>query len=428
MKQKQAIKILKQGHNAFITGAAGSGKTFLAKKFISWAKAKGKAVAITASTGIAATHLNGITVHSWSGIKVHKTLSDSEIRKMMQRDYLREHIMQSDILVIDEISMLHAFQFDLINKVCKLFRQDARPFGGLQVVISGDFFQLPPVVRSGDGPGHQNFVVNSAAWSELELNVCYLTEQYRHQDSQFLTLLNNIRQQKYDAADIELLKSRIGAELYSDVQPVKIYTHNVDVDSINSMELSEINKKPVTHWMESSGLSHLVRQLQNNCLAPEELVLKKGAVVMFVKNKFDAGYINGTMGVVEDFDENLYPIVKTAEGNTIHVRPASWTVNEQNEVVAEIKQLPLRLAWAITVHKSQGMSLDLTEVDLSKSFGYGMGYVALSRVRSLEGLRLLGFNKTALRVDPKVIELNKTFIHESNKIGKVSYYSSKFYK
>lgn len=416
MKQKDAIKILKTGKNVFITGAAGSGKTFLVNKYIGWAKKNGKNVAVTASTGIAATHLNGTTVHSWSGIKVHKTLSDSEIGKMMQIDYLRRHIIHCDILVIDEISMLHSFQLDLINKVCKKFRKNIRPFGGIQVVLSGDFFQLPPVVRGGDEPGHKSFVVNSDSWKEMDLQICYLTEQYRHQDTGFLNLLNNIREHSCTTDDIELLKSRIDAKIKGTIKPVKIYTHKIDVDSINAKELSKIDEKPITHWMRSKGLAHLERQLQNNCLAPEELILKKGAIVMFVKNNFNEGYINGTMGAVKGFDDDNFPIVKTVEGKTIYVRPASWTIEENEEVLAEITQLPLRLAWAITVHKSQGMSLDLTEVDLSKSFEFGMGYVALSRVRSLDGLRLIGFNKMALRVDPNVIKLNKTFIKESKKL------------
>ncbi len=413
MKQKDALKTLKEGNNVFITGAAGSGKTFLVEKFIKWARGKDKVVAVTASTGIAATHLNGITVHSWSGIKIHKTLSEKDIKGMMERDYLRNHIIYSDILVIDEISMLHAFQLDLVNEVCKKFRQDVRPFGGLQVVLSGDFFQLPPVVHGGNGSGFEHFAVNSPAWKELDLQVCYLTEQYRHKESQFYNLLNSIRQQSCSPADIELLKSRINAKLYSKIKPVKIYTHKKDVDAINAMELSKIKEKPVTHWMKSKGLAHLENQLQNNCLAPEELILKKGAVVMFVKNKFDQGYINGTMGTVKGFDDDNFPIVKTAEGKTIYARPASWTIEEQGEVLAEITQLPLRLAWAITVHKSQGMSLDLTEIDLSKSFEYGMGYVALSRVRSLDGLRLIGFNKMSLQVDPEVTKLDKQFFNES---------------
>ncbi|XOU93897.1 MAG: PIF1 family DEAD/DEAH box helicase [Candidatus Kerfeldbacteria bacterium] len=409
MKQKEALEALKDGGNAFITGAAGSGKTFLLNKFIKWAKSEGKAVAVTASTGIASTHIGGKTIHSWSGIQLKTTLTDGEISKMMKKDYLRQHIKNNDILIIDEISMLHANQFDLINKVCKYFRQDVRPFGGLQVILSGDFFQLQPV----RGMGFRSFVVNSHAWPELDPEICYLTEQHRHQDKKFLTLLKNIRSQTCTPADLTLLQSRVGAKLKSRIKPIKIYTHNTDVDSLNSMELAKINRKPKIYQMKSNGIENLVQTLKKNCLAPEDLILKRGAAVMFVKNNFKEEYINGTMGEVIDFDdEDNYPIVKTVEGKTIKVKPVSWTIDEQDDVLAEIAQVPLRLAWAITVHKSQGMSLDLTEIDLSKTFEYGMGYVALSRVRSLNGLSLIGYNEKSLQVDPQVTELDKKFSAE----------------
>lgn len=330
-------------------------------------------------------------------------------QKMMKKDYLRQHIKNNDILIIDEISMLHANQFDLINKVCKYFRQDVRPFGGLQVVLSGDFFQLQPV----RGMGFKSFVVNSHAWPELDPEICYLTEQHRHQDQKFLTLLKNIRSQACTPADLALLQSRVGAKLKSRIKPIKIFTHNIDVDHLNSMELAKIRRDPKIFKMKSNGKERLVETLKKNCLAPEDLVLKRGAAVMFVKNNFKEEYINGTMGEVIDFDDkDGYPIVKTVEGKTIKVEPVSWTIDEHDDVLAEIAQVPLRLAWAITVHKSQGMSLDLTEIDLSKTFEYGMGYVALSRVRSLEGLSLIGYNEKSLQVDPQVTELDKKFSAE----------------
>jgi hypothetical protein len=168
--------------------------------------------------------------------------------------------------------------------------------------------------------------------------------------------------------------------------------------------------------MRVSGARHLVAALKNNCLAPEELVLKKGAIVMFVKNNFEKGYVNGTLGEIHDFNEDGLPIVLINSGRRITAEPASWTIEENGQALARVSQLPLRLAWAITVHKSQGMSLDAAQVDLSKSFEYGMGYVALSRVRSLAGLKLTGINDVALKVNPEISELDQKLIEASQEI------------
>ena len=168
--------------------------------------------------------------------------------------------------------------------------------------------------------------------------------------------------------------------------------------------------------MRSSGARHLVAALKSNCLAPENLVLKNGAAVMFVKNNFEKGYVNGTLGEVADFNDDGLPIVRTNSGRKITAEPASWSIEENGRALARVSQLPLRLAWAITVHKSQGMSLDAAQVDLSKSFEYGMGYVALSRVRTLAGLKLAGMNEVALKVNPEILELDKKLAEASQKI------------
>lgn len=409
MLQNDAFKRLKEGENVFLTGAAGTGKTYVLEKFIRWARRHDRVVAVTASSGVAATHLEGTTVHSWSGIMLKESLTESDIKKMMRKPYLREHIIEADILIIDEISMLHGYQLDLINKVCKQFRRSIRPFGGLQVVLSGDFFQLPPVKPGRKGSGFPDFAIHARAWTELEPRICYLTEHHRHQDLAYLTLLNRIRQEQCSTADIRALKDRQGVTLSSHVTPVKIFTHTQDVDALNTRELTKLRHRARRYTMRSSGAEPLVQQLQKNCMAPTELLLKKDAVVMFVKNNFDQGYVNGTMGVVVNFDDDGFPRVETVRGDVIAVRPTSWTIEEQEGVAAEIEQLPLRLAWAITVHKSQGMSIDLAEMDLGKTFEYGMGYVALSRVRAFDGLRLNGFNQMALAVDPQVVALDQQF-------------------
>lgn len=401
MTQEEALEILKMGHNVFLTGSAGSGKTFLLNRYVEFLKRKGVGVGVTAPTGIAATHLEGRTIHSWSGIGIREELGD--LKEILGKKYLRKRFKSVRVLVIDEISMLHPHRLDMVNRVCQAFKKSPLPFGGLQVVMSGDFFQLPPV--KGEG-----FVDESDIWSKMELRICYLTEQHRQTDDGFLEALNSIRENRVNDSIVRLLKDRMDQEVG---EATKLYTYNVNVDAVNMMRLSKIKEEEVSYKMTSRGKRAVVESLKKGCLAPENLVLKKGAVVMFVKNNFDKGYVNGTLGEVAGFDDG-YPVVVTNKGKKIFVRSASWTI-EEDQVVGEISQIPLRLAWAITVHKSQGMSLDVAEIDLSKAFVPGMGYVALSRVRRLDGIRLLGFNKTALQVNKRVLGLDKEFKEESKR-------------
>ena len=409
MIQKEALKILKSNSNIFLTGSAGTGKTFLLNKFIEHLKKKKIQVGVTASTGIAATHINGRTIHSWSGIGLNKDMDDKSIKDLIKRKYLRDRIRKTEVLVIDEISMLDADRLDLVNKIYKKIRHSSSPFGGVQVIMCGDFFQLPPIGRGEKA----RFAYESSAWKELNVKVCYLTEQFRHKDLDFINLLNKIRTNEAGPKELFLLSKRLNEPIDNFDKPTKLYTHNISVDEVNSYELSKIQEKEMVYHMSSKGSSNLVRALKKSCLAPEELRLRLGAVVMFVKNNFDAGYVNGTLGKIVGYDRSR-PIVKTKSGLEIIVSPAKWNIEEEDKIVASISQFPLRLAWAITVHKSQGMSLDVAEIDLSKAFEYGMGYVALSRVRSLEGISLLGLNEMSLMVNPDVVEKDLEFQRLSN--------------
>lgn len=413
MTQKEALDILKLGYNVYLTGQAGSGKTFLLNKYISYLKKNKVKVAVTASTGIASTHMNGVTIHSWSGLGIKEKLTDSNIRNLLKRSYLQKRFRTTNIIIIDEISMLHSFQFDLINNICQAFKKNSAPFGSMQIICSGDFFQLPPVQKGGsDGA---KFATESKVWRNMDMKVCYLQEQHRHVDPRLSKILFDIRNNKIRDKSFQLLSGRENKELSSVIKPTKLYTHNVDVDAINHLQLDKIKEKEFVYDMHLRGEPKLVELLKRSCLAPEELTLKKGAKVMFLKNNVDRGYVNGTLGKVVGFDNNEYPIVKTFSGKKIIATPASWTIEEDDAVKAEISQIPLRLAWAITVHKSQGMTLDAAEIDLSKAFERGMGYVALSRVKTLDSLKLIGFNETALEVNPKVIDLEKDLLRQSEK-------------
>jgi ATP-dependent exoDNAse (exonuclease V) alpha subunit len=414
MKQLEVLEILKMGKNVFLTGPAGSGKTYVLNQYIDFLKSSNIPVGVTASTGIASTHLNGTTIHSWSGLGIKDYLSESEIEKLLTKGYLKKKFKYVQVLVIDEISMLHSFQLDAVDRICRAFKQSSAPFGGLQVVLCGDFFQLPPISK---GDTESSFAYKADIWGIMDLQICYLSEQYRQSlENDLLSVLNDIRQNEISEKTQELLKKRQKAK-QTKIIPTKLYTHNREVDQLNMKELDKIESFPQIYQMQFSGTKKLSDILKKSCLAMEELHLKKDAVVMFIKNNFEVGYVNGTLGVVIGFEGSL-PIVRTYNGKEIIVENESWHIEEDGAVKARITQMPLRLAWAITVHKSQGMSLDAAEIDLSRSFVAGMGYVALSRVRSLEGLFLKGINNMALSVNEDILNFDQELKKRSEQVAR----------
>ena len=411
MTQSEALDILKMGKNVFLTGPAGSGKTHVVNEYVKYLKSHAVDVAVTASTGIAATHIGGQTIHSWSGLGIRDTLTDYDIDDLMQRQYLYKRFERTKVLIIDEVSMLHHYRLDLIEWICRQMKHNERPFGGMQIVLCGDFFQLPPVTRakSADSLAESEFAYKAEVWGSSKFTTCYLSEQHRQKDNIYLSILNQIRENKVTQKTVELLKTRLNKNPESGAESTKLYTHNIDVDVINNRHLDLIKVEGKSYIMSHKGSPNLSATLKKSCLSPETLVLKVGARVMFTKNHMDGGFVNGTLGVVKEFNSFGDPVVRTTTGMLFTVLPQSWKIEEEGKVKAEITQLPLRLAWAITVHKSQGMSLDNMEVDLSNAFVRGMGYVALSRVRSLGGMKLLGFNDMSLQVDEEVLERDKEF-------------------
>ncbi len=421
MTQAEALTILKTGANVFLTGEPGSGKTYTVNQYVEYLRAHNIEPGITASTGIAATHIGGMTIHSWSGVGIHENLELHYIKKLAKTRYIETRMRKTQVLIIDEISMLSPATFNLIEAICREARQNQNPFGGMQVVLVGDFFQLPPVKKK--KPQEEDyeqivlleepegtFAYDATSWTRANLQVCYLTEQHRQEDSEFLSVLSAIRSNTFGMKHVGHIESRRATyDTVPEMAP-KLFSHNLDVDLVNNDMISQLPGELKEFKMKAWGPEPLLKTLKKGCLSPEVLNLKIGAAVMFTKNNHKAGFVNGTLGIVESFrDSDGLPIVKTRRGETITPETMDWAIQEEGETRASITQLPLRLAWAITVHKSQGMSMDEAVMDLSEVFEYGQGYVALSRVRSLSGVHLIGWNQRAFQVHPDISEKDKEF-------------------
>lgn len=403
---------MKLGHNVFLTGEPGSGKTYTLNKFIAYCKSEGIGVGVTASTGIAATHIGGMTIHSWSGIGIHDEINESHIQRMQTRKPLQARFKKTRVLIIDEISMLDGVRLNMVNLVCQALKNNTKPFGGLQVILCGDLFQLPPVTR---GLADIDFAHFSQSWKDLNLKICYLSEQHRQEeDESMLSLLRQIRGGELSEDSMRMLEERL-EHSNEDPDVTRLYSHNIDVDKLNADRLAQIENEPKTFTMHTHGSEPLVEQLQKSCLAPEKLELKVGAQVLCVANNPVEGYMNGTRAEVVGFDDGA-PVIRLADGKKLKMTLKTWAIEDGDRTLAEVSQYPLRLAWAITVHKSQGMSLDSAEVDLSRAFTPGMGYVALSRLRQLSGLYLRGINQMALRVSPEISEFDASLRAQSAKV------------
>lgn len=397
--QIRALHALATGQNVFLTGVAGTGKTFLLKRFLDGLP-EDRLVAVTASTGIAATHLGGGTIHAWAGIGRAERTAAQITRTDAWQTWTSPRIKHTDVLVIDEVSMLDGITLGLLDLVCRDARVATKPFGGLQVVLVGDLGQLPPVDANERG-----FPFEVPAWHDLDLARHELVEVHRQKDAPFAELLRHVRAGALTRDDRELLRARVGA-----LDPeacVRVVTHNAQAEAANAQHLASLPGAAAEH-VASDRAKHddFLRSLDASCLSPARLILKAGARVMFTRNDRERRWVNGTLGVVTDPGVGgLAPKVRTDAGAELVVERDRWELTDGDEdVLASRRQYPLRLAKAITVHKTQGMTLDRVSLDLSGAFAAGQAYVALSRARSLEGVNLERWvaDEAKLAPDPTV--------------------------
>lgn len=435
--QAEVLARLLNRENVFISGPAGSGKSFVLNRFISIVDAQFNGnftVAVTASTGIAATIIGGQTIHSWAGLGINtEPFNRNNVDPIMKRRV--NDLRTTDVLIIDEISMLPAYLFEKLDAVLKWARKSDKPFGGVQLILTGDFLQLPPVSKPQDKVD-TGFAIQTAAWKHAEIRYCYMDKSHRATDKNLKYLLTKMSNGR--ARDDERVKAMIDARTGTRSQlcdPDKVYstlfTVNKNVDDYNQAELAKNpNPRIVTRAKREGSKDHTDKIIKKYGV-PEEVEYKIGATVMVTSNlRMENGDMiaNGSIGVVTGkFGEE--PMIKFNSGLHTLIRFQSYQHMEKKHYkdkvtnvesvmeypVATVKQLPLKLGYAITVHRSQGQTFDGVVADLSKVFTAGLGYVALSRVRNLEDLVITGWNRKALELDPLSKKISNFVKRESLK-------------
>jgi ATP-dependent DNA helicase PIF1 len=448
--QQYAFNKFVNGENLFVTGPGGTGKTELIKHIVNYAKSENSNIQVCALTGCAACLLNceARTVHSFFGIGLAKGENMKIVSQSIAKKHIRKDIQRTKILIIDEVSMMSLKIFEIIEEICRKSKNMLhKPFGGIQVLFTGDFFQLPPVSSMGD-PDTEKFCFESLLWNSVfkKENQIELTTMFRQKDPIYSSILLDIRKGYLSEEHFEILKTCMNRNTIDQngvetIIPTKLFAIKSKADHVNNTMFSKINEEAkvftkdilldCTNYIEGgnpipsniltkcSKMTVKEKQFEIDNLInnipglKEDLQLKKGTLVMCTRNlDLDKGICNGSQGIVVDFIENglkRIPIVKFTNGIRMPINIYYWQ-SEECPTIA-VGQIPLILAWAITIHKIQGATLSMAEMDVGRSiFEYGQIYVALSRVKSLDGLYLLGFHPTKIRANPKVLEFYRGLI------------------
>uniref|UniRef100_A0A182JU50 ATP-dependent DNA helicase PIF1 n=1 Tax=Anopheles christyi TaxID=43041 RepID=A0A182JU50_9DIPT len=414
-EQKRILSACQSGQSLFFTGSAGTGKSFLLRKIIAALPPEGTIA--TASTGVAACLIGGTTLHSFAGIGTGDATLQNCYEKA-SRPNTSQAWRRCKRLIIDEISMIEADFFEKIEAVARYVRKNDKPFGGIQLILCGDFFQLPPVGRlpdrsrpgqysqdaqQDDESGRVRFCFESKAWRECIQASYELTVVHRQRDEEFISILNSIRIGRVTDEISERLRKTASQRIETEgILATQLCSHTSEVDAINQAKLEALRTEAKTFESKDSD-PYSVKQLDMMLQAPAKLTLKIGAQVMLLKNyNISEGLVNGARGVVINFVQGL-PLVKFKRRELL-VRHEKWSVKMGSGMVLTRVQLPLKLAWAFSIHKSQGLTLDCVELSLSKVFEAGQAYVALSRAQSLDSIRVLDFDLRQVWANTKVLE------------------------
>jgi ATP-dependent DNA helicase PIF1 len=413
-KQQEAYELMCSKESILLTSMAGTGKSFLINYFVDKHKLE-RNIGVTSTTGISSLAINGKTLHSYLGIGLAKESTIDLAQKIRSKATIRAVWKKTETLIIDEISMMSPELFTKLETIARIVREDVRPFGGIQLILVGDFLQLPVV-------GTDKLCFESPVWNKCITKVVTLNEIVRQKDVKFQECLNEVRLNNLSQESITLLKTLNNRvlDVSGDIKPTYVYTTNANVDEMNDIEFKKIltQENDVRKYEMDFDYTHphkphyytpdFIARSKKNCNAPISVSLCVGAqVILLVNLDCENKLVNGSRGVVTSFIENI-PVVRFCNGVETLISHSCWEYEvdgkKDEEIRMFIQQIPLKLAWALTVHKLQGSTIDFAIVDLNNVFVFGQVYVALSRCKNIEGLSIRGLNIQSISAHPKAIE------------------------